>query len=345
MTKHKRILLAHGSGGKLTHQLIDRLFVPTFHNQILERLDDGAILLQDFDTEGNKRSGMAFTTDSYVVDPIFFPGGDIGRLAVCGTVNDLAMCGAEPLYLSAGLILEEGFPFADLETIVESMQQAAEEAGVSIVTGDTKVVRRGNVDKLFINTAGIGRVFSGVQISGRNAQVGDRVILSGTLGEHGLAVLLQREGLAFQSKIRSDVAPVNKMVSRMLQKFPDAIHVLRDPTRGGLATTLNEIAQSSQVAIELEEVKIPVSPEVLSACELLGFDPLYVANEGKFIAIVAPEVAEPILQFLRRFDLGENAAIIGQVLERPQGKVLLNTSMGGTRLVDMLVGEQLPRIC
>ncbi|HEX9976153.1 MAG TPA: hydrogenase expression/formation protein HypE, partial [Dehalococcoidales bacterium] len=278
-----RILLAHGSGGQLMHDLIKKSFVTTLSNPILEKLDDSAV----FDLSGR----LAFTTDSYVVSPIFFPGGDIGKLAVCGTVNDLSMTGAVPLYLSLSFIIEEGLLLADLTKIVNSINEAAIEAGVKIVTGDTKVVDKGSADKLFINTSGVGIVPRGVDISGANARPGDKVIVSGTLGDHGMAVLSQREGIRFQMPVPSDCAPLNKMVAEILATGAE-IHCLRDPTRGGLATTLNEIARQSHVSIRIDEERIPVRPEVLGACEMLGLDPLYVANEGKMVAIVPPEDAE-----------------------------------------------------
>ena len=335
--KNKKILLAHGSGGRASHQLIEDLFLPRFHNPLLEKLDDSAL----FEVKSHR---LAFTTDSYVVDPIFFPGGDIGRLAVCGTVNDLAMRGARPLYLSAAFILEEGLPIEDLERILNSMEQAAREAGVTIIAGDTKVVARGGADKVFITTSGVGVVEREGEVSGHNARVGDKVILSGTIGDHGIAVLSAREGLGFESDLESDVCPLNHLVQRMLQ-VSEGIHVLRDPTRGGLATVLNEVARQSGVGIELIEEEIPVSPQVVGACEILGFDPLYVANEGKLVAFVAPEDAERVLQVMREDRYGHQARIIGQVLPEPRGKVLLKTRIGGTRIIDMLPGEQLPRIC
>lgn len=333
--KNKKILLAHGGGGRASHQLIEELFLPRFRNPLLEKLDDSAL----FEVKGHR---LAFTTDSYVVDPIFFPGGDIGRLAVCGTVNDLAMRGARPLYLSAAFILEEGFPIEDLERILNSMEQTSQEAGVIIIAGDTKVVARGGADKVFITTSGIGVVEG--EVSGNNARVGDKIILSGTIGDHGIAVLSAREGLGFESDLKSDVCPLNHLVQRMLQTS-GGIHVLRDPTRGGLATVLNEVARQSGVGIELIEEEIPVSPQVVGACEILGFDPLYVANEGKLVAFVAPEDAERVLQVIREDRYGHQARIIGQVLPEPRGRVLLRTRIGGTRIVDMLPGEQLPRIC
>ena len=286
---NERILLAHGSGGKLSHELVEKTFLQAFFNRYLAKLDDSAT----FDLSGR----LAFTTDSYVVEPIFFPGGDIGRLAVCGTVNDLSMVGAVPLYLSLSLIIEEGFPQEDLRRIVGSTKAAAEEAAVEIVAGDTKVVHRGKADGLFINTAGIGSVPEGVNISGSNAQVGDKVILSGPIGDHGIAVLSQREGLSFSTQLQSDVAPLNQLVAEMVKVCPQ-IHCLRDPTRGGLATTLNELAKQSQVSIRLDEKRIPVREEVMAACEMLGLEPLYVANEGKLVAVVPAGEAEGVLKVM-----------------------------------------------
>jgi hydrogenase expression/formation protein HypE len=301
-------------------------------------MDDSAVL----EMKGYR---LAFTTDSYVVDPLFFPGGDIGRLAVCGTVNDLSMSGAKPLYLSLSLIIEEGFPLQELRTIISSIQGAAQEAEVLIVAGDTKVVEKGGADKIFLNTAGLGILpDEKILISGNNAQVGDQLILSGSIGDHGIAVISQREGFFLGGNIESDVAPLNRLVQDMLQASRK-IHALRDPTRGGLATTLNEIAMQSQVGIVMEESKIPVREPVQGACELLGLDPLYLANEGKLVAIVQRDVASIILQAMRRNPLGKDAEIIGEVVEDPKGMVLLKTNIGGTRVVDMLIGEALPRIC
>jgi hydrogenase expression/formation protein HypE len=332
-----RILLAHGSGGELSHELVTSLFVKTFHNPFLDLLDDGAVL-----KVGGER--WAFTTDSYVVTPVFFPGGDIGRLAVCGTVNDLCMSGARPFFLSAGFIIEEGFPLSSLQTIVASMQKTAVEAGVKIVTGDTKVVNRGGADGIFINTAGIGLVPEGVNISGRFARPGDRVLLSGSIGDHGVAILSSREGFQFSTTLESDCAPLNELVAGILE-VSSKIRCLRDPTRGGLSSTLNELARQSGVGIWVEEGRIPIKEEVQGACELLGFDPLILANEGKLVAVVAEEVAEIILQRMKAHPLGRDAAIIGEVREEPRGKVILRTRIGLTRIVDMMVGEPLPRIC
>jgi hydrogenase expression/formation protein HypE len=332
-----RILLAHGSGGELSHELVTSLFVKAFHNPFLDPLDDGAVL----EIEGER---WAFTTDSYVVTPVFFPGGDIGRLAVCGTVNDLSMSGAKPLFLSAGFIIEEGFSLSSLQTIVASMQKTAGEAGVKIVTGDTKVVNRGAADGIFINTAGIGLIPEGVNISGRYARPGDRVLLSGSVGDHGVAILSSREGLQFSTTLESDCAPLNELVAGMLE-VSKKIRCLRDPTRGGLSSTLNELARQSGAGIWVEEDRIPIKEEVQGACELLGFDPLILANEGKVVAVVAEEVAEIILQRMKAHPLGRDAAIIGEVREEPRGKVILRTRIGLTRIMDMMVGEPLPRIC
>jgi hydrogenase expression/formation protein HypE len=332
----KTILLAHGSGGKLSHDLVKKRFLPFLANPALNKLDDSAIL------EASGR--LAFTTDGYVVNPIFFPGGDIGKLAVCGTVNDLAMSGAKPEYLSLSAIIEEGFPLDELERIMHSIKKAAEEAEVSIVTGDTKVVNQGQADKLFITTSGIGIVPPGVDISGANAKAGDKVILSGTIGDHGIAIMSQREGLRFSVPIESDCAPLNKLVSQMLAAS-SRIHCLRDPTRGGLATTLNEFAQQSHVGISIEEDRIPVADGVRAVCELLGLDPLYVANEGKLVAAVEPDDADGVLAQMKQNGYGRNAAIIGEVTSDHPGRVIMKTKLGPSRIVDMLSGELLPRIC
>jgi hydrogenase expression/formation protein HypE len=330
------ILLAHGSGGKLSHELVEKKFLPFLANPALNKLDDSAI----FEASGR----LAFTTDGYVVNPIFFPGGDIGKLAVCGTVNDLAMNGAKPLYLSLSTIIEEGFLLSELERIVQSIKKASEEAEVSIIAGDTKVVNRGQADKLFITTSGVGIVPPGVDISGANARVGDKVLLSGTIGDHGMAIMSQREGLKFSTTLRSDCAPLNKLVSQMLEAS-SGIHCMRDPTRGGLATTLNELARQSKVGIVTEEAGIPVKEEVKAACELLGLDPIYVANEGKLVAIVDPADADKILARMRKNRYGRDAAIIGEVTSKHPGKVVMKTKLGPSRIVDMLTGELLPRIC
>lgn len=336
--KNDRILLDHGSGGKLSHRLTQELFLPVFGNPALAALNDGAI----FELGGRR---LAFSTDSYTVDPIFFPGGDIGELAVYGTVNDLAMCGAEPAVLSAGFIIEEGFALADLAAIAASMGRAAEAAGVQIVTGDTKVVPRGAADKIFINTAGIGLIPEGVQVAASHARPGDRVLLSGSIADHGVSVLARREGLAFSTTVQSDTAPLNRMVAAMLAAARAEVHALRDPTRGGLATALNEIAAASGVGIRIHEEQIPIAPETAGLCELLGLDPLYLANEGKLIAVVAPTAAPTVLAAMRADRYGGAAAVIGEVEAGPPGRVTLRTRIGGTRIVDMLSGEQLPRIC
>jgi hydrogenase expression/formation protein HypE len=333
----EKILLAHGSGGKLSHQLVNEVFLPIFDNPILNQLDDRAAITV-------KGGNLAFSTDSFVVNPIFFPGGDIGKIAVCGTVNDVAMGGANPLYLSAGFIIEEGFPMEDLRKIVNSMKISADEAGVSIVTGDTKVVNRGAADKIFINTSGIGVVKRGVAVSGSNAKPGDKIIISGTLGDHGVAVMAKRQGLEIESDIKSDCAPLNHLVARILKVCKD-VRVLRDPTRGGLATTLNEIALQSRVGIEIEESVIPVKDEVRGFCEILGLDPMYIANEGKLIAIVPAEKAEAVVKAMKKDKYGQDTTIIGEVVQEHPGKVYLQTIIGAKRMMDMLVGEQLPRIC
>ena len=338
-----RILLGHGSGGKLSAELLRDVFLPAFRSPVLNRLDDQAVV-----EAGGAR--LAFTTDSFVVKPLFFRGGDIGSLAVYGTVNDLAMCGAEALYLSAAFILEEGFAMAALRRIAESMARAAEAAGVEIVTGDTKVVEKGSGDGVFINTAGIGLAPVGLSLSAANARPGDRILLSGTLGDHGIAILSEREGIAFETPAESDSAPLNGLVREMLAATAATaatagIRAMRDPTRGGLASTLHEIAAQSGVGMALEEEAIPIREEVRGACELLGLDPLYVANEGKLVAIVAPEAAEAALAAMRRHPLGARASMIGTVTGAHRGMVTLKSVFGTTRLVNMLAGDQLPRIC
>ena len=329
------ILLAHGSGGKLSHDLIES-FLPALSNPVLDRLDDSAVL----DLSGR----LAFTTDSYTVNPIFFPGGDIGKLAVCGTVNDLSMSGSRPLYLSLSFIIEEGLPVVDLKKILISIKQTAEEAGVKIVTGDTKVVNRGCADRLFVNTSGIGVIPESVDISAANARPGDKIIISGNIGDHGIAVLSQREGLKFKLPVPSDCAPLNGLVAEILAASKK-IHCLRDPTRGGLATTLNDFAEQSNVGILIEEDKIPVNNAVLAACELLGFDPLYIANEGKLVAVVAAGDADRVLETMKRNRYGTGASIIGEVVAGHPGQVVMKTALGASRIVDMPVGELLPRIC
>ena len=335
--KHGRVDMTHGSGGRAMAQLIEELFLAAFDNDWLRAANDNAC----FAVQSGR---MVMATDSHVVSPLFFPGGDIGCLSVHGTVNDVAMSGAKPLYLSASFILEEGFPLADLKRIVESMAHAAREAGVPIVTGDTKVVEQGKGDGVFITTTGVGVVPEGVNISGDRARPGDAILVSGTLGDHGVAIMAQRESLGFETTIQSDTAALHDLVARMVAAVPD-IHALRDPTRGGLATTLNEIARQSGVGMMLREEAIPVRQEVEAACELLGLDPLYVANEGKLICICAPEHADRLLEVMRAHPLGANAAIIGAVHEDPHHFVQMETGFGGKRIVDWLTGEQLPRIC
>lgn len=335
--KNGRIDMSHGSGGKAMAQLVDEVFVKAFANPLLEQRNDQAM----FEVAAGR---MVVTTDSYVVSPLFFPGGDIGSLAVHGTVNDIAMAGAKPLYLTAGFIIEEGFALKDLDRIVMSMAEAARAAGVAIVTGDTKVVERGKGDGVFINTTGIGVVPPGVSPSGDRARPGDAVLVSGTVGDHGVAVMSTREGLSFETSILSDSAALHSLVAAMVAAVP-GIHVMRDPTRGGLATTLNEIAHQSGVGMVLSEASIPVREEVAAACELLGLDPLYVANEGKLVAICAPEDAETLLNVMKSHPLGVDAAVIGTVREDSHRFVQLETTFGGKRIADWLAGEQLPRIC
>ena len=332
------VLLGHGSGGRLSADLIREIFLPAFQNPILARLDDQAIV----SVNGLR---LAFTTDSFVVSPLFFPGGDIGSLAVHGTVNDLAMGGAQPLFLSAAFIIEEGLPMETLRRVAESLHRAAKAAGVEVVTGDTKVVEKGSGDELFINTSGLGSVPEGVRLSADQARPGDCILLSGSIGEHGIAVLAQREGLEFESQIVSDSAPLHTLVAAMLAAAPGALRCLRDPTRGGLSSALNEIAGQSRVGMMIDEPSIAVREEVKGACELLGLDPLYVANEGKLIAIAAPEAAKKILGAMRGHPLGQGASIIGTVQESNPGLVTMRTVLGTTRIVDMLAGDQLPRIC
>jgi hydrogenase expression/formation protein HypE len=336
--EYPHVVLAHGGGGSLTRALVEKLFLPEFANPHLEPLHDGALLTIAGAT-------LAFTTDSFVVHPLFFPGGDIGSLAVHGTVNDLAMCGARPAALSAGLILEEGFPMEHLRRITRSMKEAALRAGVPIVTGDTKVVERGKGDGLFINTTGVGIVGPGARISPRRARAGDRVLLSGPIAAHGMSILSVREGLEFETGVPSDTAPLWEIVERLLRAAGEDVHVLRDPTRGGVASALNEIAASAGVGIFLDERALPIHDEVRGACEILGLDPLYVANEGVCLAIVARESAERALAAMREDPLGGEAAIVGEVVAKRPGEVALRSRIGGMRIVDMLSGEQLPRIC
>jgi hydrogenase expression/formation protein HypE len=337
LSHNEQIVMGHGAGGRMSHQLIQKMFVPAFQNSALQAGDDAALVMPE-------HGRLSISTDAHVVFPLFFPGGDIGKLAICGTVNDVAMLGAKPLYITAGFILEEGLPMETLKRVVESMRAAAEEAGVQIVAGDTKVVQRGKADGLYVTTAGVGVVREGVNISGANAKVGDAVILSGSIGDHGIAVLGARGELGFESSIQSDVAPLNHLINDMLNVSSN-IHVLRDPTRGGLATSLTEIAAQSKIGILLNEQSISVHPEVNAACEMLGFDPLYVANEGKLIAIVAKEDAEKVLAVMKRTRYGEDSVVIGEVQESLKGRVLLKTAYGTTRVIDMLAGEMLPRIC
>ncbi|HEY1583506.1 MAG TPA: hydrogenase expression/formation protein HypE [Chthoniobacterales bacterium] len=337
ITAYKEIVLAHGSGGRLSHQLISKIIAPHFSNEFLDPLHDGAVFSLG---EGK----VAFSTDSYVVSPIFFPGGDIGTLAVHGTVNDLAMCGARPRYLSVGFILEEGLPMEDFWRIVQSMRRAADAAGVQLVTGDTKVVDRGKADKIFINTAGVGLVPEGVKIHPSRARRGDRIIISGSIAVHGIAIMSVREGLEFETEIASDTVALNGLVHELLVACRD-VHVLRDPTRGGVTSAVTEIAQTAGVGVILQEEAIPIDEEVKGACEILGLDPLYVANEGKLIVIVSPEESEAALAALHKNPLGKKAAVIGEVTAEHPGFVVMRTRVGGTRVVDMLSGEQLPRIC
>jgi len=332
------ISLDHGSGGKIAHRLTAELLLPLFDNPILSDLHDGAVLTLKDNTR------VAFSTDTFTVTPLFFPGGDIGELAVNGTVNDVAMCGATPLFISLALIIEEGFPMADLNRILQSIQKAAAEAGVTVVTGDTKVVPKGAADGLFINTSGIGIIPDNVAIGSTVARPGDRIILSGTMADHGMTIMTQREGLSFDSNIQSDSAPLNHMVKKILAAS-DKVHVLRDPTRGGVGTTLNEIAESSRVGIDLKENQLPVRDAVAGVCELLGFDPLYVANEGKLLAFVAAEDVEAVLAAIQSDPYGREAAVIGEVTADHPCQVVMETRIGGRRIVDMLTGEQLPRIC
>ncbi len=334
-----RIVMGHGSGGSMTHNLVARLFLPPLDNPILRVGDDSGIVA----FQNGQR--LAISTDAHVVSPLFFPGGDIGRLAVCGTVNDVAMMGATPLYLTASFILEEGMEVELLQKIITSMQVAATEAGVQIIAGDTKVVQKGHADSLYIMTSGVGLIPQGTDIGGSKARPGDVIILSGPIGDHGIAVLEARGELGFEASVRSDVSPLNPLVFDMIEVGKAGIHVLRDPTRGGLATTLNEIARQSQVSIRIREEDIPVHQPVSAVCEILGFDPLYVANEGKLVAIVDPGVAEDVLMAMRKNYYGQEAVIIGEVQEIGQSIVLMKTVLGSTRVVDMLSGEMLPRIC
>jgi hydrogenase expression/formation protein HypE len=337
ITDYKTVMIAHGGGGKLSQQMIQKMFLSRFRNEFLEPLHDGAV----FTIDGAR---LAFSTDSYVVNPIFFPGGSIGDLAVNGTVNDLAMCGAEPLYLSAAFILEEGLPLEDLWRVVLSMEEAARAAGVLLVTGDTKVVDRGKGDQIFVTTSGVGLVHPGAEITPKKVRVGDRIILSGPIATHGIAVMSVREGLEFETQVLSDTMPLNGLVKTMM-KASRGIHVLRDPTRGGVASALNEIAASAGLGMLIHEVRIPMSEDVKGACEILGLDPLYVANEGKLLACVAPDESSRVLETMRAHPAGKKAVVIGDVVAEHPGTVVMKTRIGGHRVVDMLSGEQLPRIC
>jgi hydrogenase expression/formation protein HypE len=338
LADYPTIVMGHGGGGKLGNELVENLFLPAFRNPALENLGDAAVL-----ELGGAR--LAMSTDTFVVQPLFFPGGCIGELAVNGTVNDLSVSGAEPKYLSAGFVLEEGFPLAQLAAVVDAMGKAAASAGVQIVTGDTKVVERGHGDGCYINTAGVGLLRPGIHVGPHLAKPGDAVLVSGTLGDHGMAIMSVREGLEFESQIRSDCAALNGMIAEALEAAGAAVHAMRDPTRGGLASTLNEIAQSSDVGIDLDEASLPVRPDVQSACELLGLDPVYVANEGKAVFFVAPEAADAVLQILRAHPLGRDAAHIGQVTAEHKRMLVARTAMGANRVIATQIGEQLPRIC
>ncbi len=338
LTHNEQIVMGHGSGGRMTQELIQTVFSRYLGNPILDRGNDAASL----EIAGGQR--LAVSTDCHIVQPLFFPGGDIGRLAVCGTVNDVSMLGAQPRYLTAGFILEEGFPISDLEQILASMKAAAEEAGIFIVAGDTKVVEKGKADGVFITTTGVGVIPEGCTLGGESAREGDRILLSGTMGDHGIAVLAARGELGLETAIRSDVTPLNQLIGQVLLAAPHT-HVLRDPTRGGVATTLNEIACQSRVGMLIDEQALPIRPEVRAACDLLGFDPLYVANEGKLLAIVPEEETEAALAAMKAHPFGQDACVIGQVRTDPAGKVLMKTSIGATRILDMLSGSMLPRIC
>ncbi len=338
LVDYPTIVMGHGGGGKLGNELVEHLFLPAFRNAALENLGDAAVL----DLGAGR---IAMSTDSFVVQPLFFPGGSIGSLAVNGTVNDLAVSGAVPKFLSASFILEEGFPLSQLAAIVQAMAEAAATAGVQIVTGDTKVVERGHGDGCYINTAGVGVLRDGVAVGPHRARPGDAILVSGAIGDHGMAIMSVREGLEFESQIRSDCASLNGMIAEVLDAAGDAVHAMRDPTRGGLASTLNEIAQASNVGIAIDETKLPVRPEVQSACELLGLDPVYVANEGKAVFFVAPEAAEQVLAILRAHRLGREAAVIGRVTAGHPRLLVARTAMGANRVIPIQIGEQLPRIC
>jgi hydrogenase expression/formation protein HypE len=338
LADYPTIVMGHGGGGKLGNELVEHLFLPAFRNPELENLGDAAVL----ELGGGR---LAMSTDSYVVQPLFFPGGSIGELAVNGTVNDLAVSGAEPKFLSASFILEEGFSLAALAAIVEAMARAAKTAGVKIVTGDTKVVERGHGDGCYINTTGVGLLRPGISVGPHRAQPGDAILVSGTIGDHGMAIMSVREGLEFESQIRSDCAALNGMIAEVLSAAGAAVHAMRDPTRGGLASTLNEIAAASGVGMEIDEPSLPVRPEVQSACELLGLDPVYVANEGKAVFFVAPEAADKILAILDAHPLGKEAARIGTVTAEHKRMLVARTAMGANRVIPIQIGEQLPRIC
>jgi hydrogenase expression/formation protein HypE len=343
-SRYDRILLGHGSGGMLTAQLIHNLFVPGFGNDTLAALEDQATLTLNGKNNGVKGQRIAFTTDSFVVRPLFFPGGDIGKLAVHGTVNDLAVGGATPLFLSAAFILEEGLPLTDLQRIVASMRQACDESGVALVTGDTKVVDRGKGDQIFITTSGIGVLPEGRSLSIRNAKPGDKIIVSGTIGDHGIAIMSVREGIEFETVLESDTASLHDLTRVMLEAVP-TIRCMRDPTRGGVSSATNELADASRVGVRLNESALPLRSEVKAACEMLGLDPLYVANEGKLIAVIPAEDAERLLSVMRAHPLGRNATIVGEVVEDHVGMVVMRSLVGGERVVTLLAGEQLPRIC
>ena len=344
--KHKfylrddHVTLSHGSGGKATHNLIEGVFAPAFSNPLLDRMDDAAT----FALPGTEQQ-LAFTTDTYVVSPHFFTGGDNGKISINGTVNDLAMAGASPLYLSTGIVLEEGFAISTLRRIVASMAEAAKQAGVAIVTGDTKVVQRGKADGIFINTAGVGLARAGITIGQAQVRAGDKILLSGPVGDHGIAIMLAREALDIETDTQSDSAALHTMVAQLLDAVGEQVHCLKDPTRGGVSTALNEIALDAEVSIALDETAIPVHAEIRGACEILGLDPLTIANEGKMLAIVAPEAADEALRIMRSHPLGGETMLIGSVQEEPAGMVFLRTDIGGTRVLDMLVGDPLPRIC
>ena len=335
--EYDKILLAHGGGGSLSHHLISKMFLPQFDNELLNTQHDCAI----FNSNGQK---FAFTTDSYVIQPIFFPGGNIGELAINGTVNDLSVGGAKPIYLSAAFIIEEGFPIEDLWKIVLSMKDAADKAGVSIITGDTKVVEHGKGDKIFINTAGIGIVEDGIEISPKNCRPGDVIIINGSIADHGIAIMSARDGLSFETEIKSDTAPLNGLIQSVLNVSKN-VHMMRDPTRGGLASTLKEIALSAKIGIEIDENKIPVKEEVKGACEILGFDPLYIANEGKVVLFVAEEDSQKILEVMKLHPYGKESEIIGKVVNEHNETVVMKTLIGSKRIIEMITGEQLPRIC